>query len=587
MNRGNFLELLSIIASFNDEVTKVLDKALRNASYTSSTIQKHILQVLATKVKSAIREEIGNAKFCIIVDEARDESKKEQMSIVLKFVDRDGFIQERFFGVVHVKDTSASTLKEGSFSILSRHNLDVQNIRGRGYDGASNMHGEWNGLKALISDECPYVYYVHCFIHRLQLALVASLKEVISAHHFFTKLNSIINVVGLHCRLSDCLNDPNVLQVLSHTDYMSNDPKGILTHLTVNKKPTCAHTATTLCHKAIITRMGTVITTPNATPGRLHHSLRDDGVTTTPQDVVSILRSHTSTSGTHAGRASLKAPKPPRDSYVYRWIVDNLAVSRDDEIFRYKAYKASWGNVASLQEGNKVAYRVVDTWACVLNYRELTKDAVIPNRLFASTKTVLQSAVNYTALRSLRLGWFTKSIDEDFSNSPHETWRGIHIYIFTILQQGHFYMISVDTIAKKVDIIDSSFVAETKDKLYGQTPKQFVDLLSTFLDDKLETEIASQIRDLIPKRMQMSWRVPKNQVDSAVFTMRHMESYRGQGIANWDVGLQRGNYMQICVLRQYFMREILMSDINIHHNSNIKRALNFANGLARNTPNIV
>nr|GMD86875.1 zinc finger MYM-type protein 1-like [Ipomoea batatas] len=105
-------ELLSIVASFNDEVTKVLDKAPRNASYTSPTIQNQILQVLATKVKSAIREEIGDAKFCIIIDEARDESKKEQMSIVLRFfVDRDGFIQERFFGVVHVKDTSASTLK--------------------------------------------------------------------------------------------------------------------------------------------------------------------------------------------------------------------------------------------------------------------------------------------------------------------------------------------------------------------------------------------------------------------------------------------------------------------------------------------
>nr|GME00120.1 zinc finger MYM-type protein 1-like [Ipomoea batatas] len=61
MNRGNFLELLSIIASFNDEVTKALDKAPRNASYTSPTIQKQILQVLATKVKGAIREEIGDA----------------------------------------------------------------------------------------------------------------------------------------------------------------------------------------------------------------------------------------------------------------------------------------------------------------------------------------------------------------------------------------------------------------------------------------------------------------------------------------------------------------------------------------------
>ncbi|XP_019183943.1 PREDICTED: zinc finger MYM-type protein 1-like [Ipomoea nil] len=223
-NRGNFLELLSFIASFNDEVTKVLDKAPRNATYTSPTIQKQILQVLATKVKSAIREEIGDAKFCIIVDEARDESKKEQMSIVLRFVDRDGFIQERFFGVVHVKDTIASTLKEGIFSILSRHNLDVQNIRGQGYDGASNMRGEWNGLKALILDKCPYAYYVHCFAHRLQLALVASSKKVIPVHHFFTKLNSIINVVGASCKRNDQLkaaHASNIAHLLSIDELKS------------------------------------------------------------------------------------------------------------------------------------------------------------------------------------------------------------------------------------------------------------------------------------------------------------------------------------------------------------------------------
>ena len=56
------------------------------------------------------------------------------------------------------------------------------------------MRGEWNGLQALISSECPYAYYVHCFAHRLQLALVAASKEVIPVHQFFIKLNSIVNI---------------------------------------------------------------------------------------------------------------------------------------------------------------------------------------------------------------------------------------------------------------------------------------------------------------------------------------------------------------------------------------------------------
>ncbi|XP_031097560.1 uncharacterized protein LOC116001763 [Ipomoea triloba] len=378
-------------------------------------------------------------------------------------------------------------------------------------------------------------------------------------------------------------------------------------------------------------------TSPGDPPSLTHLSVPDDGVTTTPQVfktvwmdslgtpsvfkllltlvlqvVVMVPRPPTSTTSYHTGHAPLKPLKPlregkhpltpvvtklshrvaqvggrptwivPGQTYVYRWVVDNNN-SRDEELFRYNDYKASWGGIATLQEGSKVSYKVVDAWACVLNYQELTKGVGVPNRFFASTKIALQSAVNHTALRSLRLGWFTKNLEADFNNSAHETWREIQIYIFPILKLGHFYMISVDTVAKKVDIIDSSSAAKKKGEMYGQTPAQLVDLLSTFLDDKLLIEIGAQIRDIKPKRMQMSWRVAKNEVDSAMYTMRHMESYCGQGVANWNVGLQRGNYRQLRVLREYFMRELLMSDINIHQNSNIKRALNFANGLARNT----
>ena len=34
------------------------------------------------------------------------------------------------------------------------------------------MRGMWNGLQALILNDCLYAYYIHCFAHRLQLALV-------------------------------------------------------------------------------------------------------------------------------------------------------------------------------------------------------------------------------------------------------------------------------------------------------------------------------------------------------------------------------------------------------------------------------
>ena len=130
-NQGNFIELVKLLASYDDDVVEiVLENAPKNVKYTSPKIRKEILHIIAKKVQDAIRKEVGDAKFCILVDEARDESKREQMDIILRFVDKDGFIRKRFFDIVHVKDTIALTLKKEICSVLSRNNFLVENIRG-------------------------------------------------------------------------------------------------------------------------------------------------------------------------------------------------------------------------------------------------------------------------------------------------------------------------------------------------------------------------------------------------------------------------------------------------------------------------
>ena len=113
--------MIKFTSTFNNKVASVvLENAPRNAKYTSPTIQKEILHILASNVRNDIREEVGDAKFCILIDEARDESKREQMAITLRFVDKNGFIKERFFHVVHVRDTIVLTLKKEICVLLSR-----------------------------------------------------------------------------------------------------------------------------------------------------------------------------------------------------------------------------------------------------------------------------------------------------------------------------------------------------------------------------------------------------------------------------------------------------------------------------------
>jgi hypothetical protein len=71
-NRGNFLELLKLVSNFNEDVAKVnFENAPENAKYTLHYVQKDILHVLAKRVRDAIREEICDSKFCIIIDESK------------------------------------------------------------------------------------------------------------------------------------------------------------------------------------------------------------------------------------------------------------------------------------------------------------------------------------------------------------------------------------------------------------------------------------------------------------------------------------------------------------------------------------
>ncbi|XP_024039301.1 uncharacterized protein LOC18040574 [Citrus clementina] len=73
---------------------KFLIRASQYLALQGSALKAMMKHIYSMKVRKTIREEIGDAKFCKIVDKSRDESKKEQMAIVLRFVDKDGIVRE-------------------------------------------------------------------------------------------------------------------------------------------------------------------------------------------------------------------------------------------------------------------------------------------------------------------------------------------------------------------------------------------------------------------------------------------------------------------------------------------------------------
>ena len=120
---------------------------------TSNEIQKDIVSCAAIETTNIIIKEMGDVLFSILIDESRDISANEQMVVVLRYMDKNGYVVERFIGIEHVTSTTSISLKEALDRVFSRHELSMSRLHGQRYDGASKMQGEFNGLKALILED--------------------------------------------------------------------------------------------------------------------------------------------------------------------------------------------------------------------------------------------------------------------------------------------------------------------------------------------------------------------------------------------------------------------------------------------------
>ena len=181
---------------------------------TSPNIQKEIANVAAVETINAIIKDIGDSLFAIIVDESRDMCTKEQLAIALCYVDKLGHVNECFLGITHVNGTAAVTLKSAIEKVFNKHSLSISRLQGQGYDGASNMRDELNGLKTLISKDNPPAYYVHCFAHQLQLTFVAVAKNHIQITTFFNSIAKVFNIVVVSCKRHDILREKRSAEVI-------------------------------------------------------------------------------------------------------------------------------------------------------------------------------------------------------------------------------------------------------------------------------------------------------------------------------------------------------------------------------------
>ncbi|XP_051985508.1 zinc finger MYM-type protein 1-like [Xyrauchen texanus] len=145
-------------------------------------------------VREHIVEEVKSANFVAIqADETTDVSTQTQLVLVLRYIDPNNKVQERFFEFLPISESTSISI---AIVLLERLNglfADDEKVKliAQAYDGASVMRGEKAGVQQKVREHFKNAHYVHCYAHQLNLIMQQATSRIKTVNIFFSDLSGI------------------------------------------------------------------------------------------------------------------------------------------------------------------------------------------------------------------------------------------------------------------------------------------------------------------------------------------------------------------------------------------------------------
>ena len=133
-----------MIANQDDILKQHLDNiqlSSRYITYMSPLIQNEIFQIIGQDIilKNLV-EEIKAAKLYSIMADKVPSHNREQLALCARFIDKNKDVRDYFIAFIHLPRITGEVIAEMIVSALQGLGLEIENVRGQGYDGATNMN---------------------------------------------------------------------------------------------------------------------------------------------------------------------------------------------------------------------------------------------------------------------------------------------------------------------------------------------------------------------------------------------------------------------------------------------------------------
>ncbi|KAL4083560.1 hypothetical protein QTP88_028876 [Uroleucon formosanum] len=160
-NQGNFLELVKLISKYHPSLNNHLDKINNmtkenRLTFLSNRSQNNLLKIIGDMIRTNILDQVKKSQlFAVIIDTTTDISNQEQFSLVLRYVNDDGNIEERLAALETTTDGTGMGLFHAFKNITDKYGINWrEDLCAQSYDGAASMQGEYSGyIEKLKSEE--------------------------------------------------------------------------------------------------------------------------------------------------------------------------------------------------------------------------------------------------------------------------------------------------------------------------------------------------------------------------------------------------------------------------------------------------